>query len=324
MKMNIEHNESVIASATVKRSGTQNKSGWLYDLRRNTNLYLMVLPGLIGFIVFHYIPMYGIIIAFKQYDLVLGFMESPWVGFKHFQSFFNDPYAVRVIKNTLLLGFYSLLIGFWPPIILALLLNELTWKRWKKFFQSISYLPHFIAMVVVVGMMMDFLSINGVVNSVLLSMGFDKIAFFNESGYFRSLYIGSGIWQGIGWGSILYLAALTGIDPEQYEASYIDGASRLQRIWHISLPGMLPTITILLILHASDIINIGFEKVYLMTNPAIYEVGDVIQTYVYRRGIIDRNFSYATAVGLLNSAAAFLILYTANKASRALKQNSLW
>ncbi|NQX60511.1 ABC transporter permease [Paenibacillus qinlingensis] len=311
---------AVLTSPLERRRGV----GWLRELRLSGHLYLMVLPGVLGFLLFNYIPMYGIIIAFKQYDLILGFDGSPWVGLKHFQSFFADPYAVRVVKNTLLLGLYSLLFGFWPPILLALLLNELTSKWWKKFFQSVSYLPHFIAMVVVVGMMMELLGANGPVNLLLGSLGMEPIAFFNESSYFRTLFVGSGIWQGIGWGSILYLAALTGIDPELYEASYMDGANRFRRIWHISLPGMLPTITILFILHASDVINVGFEKAYLMSNPAIYEVGDVIQTYVYRRGIIDRNFSYATAVGLLNSVAAFLILYVTNRASRAMKQNSLW
>jgi putative aldouronate transport system permease protein len=294
------------------------------ELRRNGNLYLMVLPAVAGFIIFHYLPMYGIIIAFKKFDLILGYDASPWAGLRNFQSFLSDPFALRVVKNTLLLGFYSLLFGFWPPIVLALLLNELTSKRLKKIFQSISYLPHFIATVVVVGMMMELLGANGAVNLILQQIGLEPIAFFNQSQYFRSLYIGSGIWQGIGWGSILYLAALSGIDPELYEASYMDGANRFRRMWHISLPGMLPTITILFILHASDIINIGFEKVYLLSNPAIYDVGDVIQTYVYRRGIIDRDFSYATAVGLMNSVAAFLILYVANRASRAMKQNSLW
>ncbi|NOU62898.1 ABC transporter permease subunit [Paenibacillus sp. LMG 31461] len=322
MNDKLEENRAaaVLTSPLERRRGV----GWLRELRLSGNLYLMVLPGVLGFLLFNYIPMYGIIIAFKQYDLILGFDGSPWVGLKHFQSFFADPYAVRVVKNTLLLGLYSLLFGFWPPILLALLLNELTSKWWKKFFQSVSYLPHFIAMVVVVGMMMELLGANGPVNLLLGSLGMEPIAFFNESSYFRTLFVGSGIWQGIGWGSILYLAALTGIDPELYEASYMDGANRFRRIWHISLPGMLPTITILFILHASDVINVGFEKAYLMSNPAIYEVGDVIQTYVYRRGIIDRNFSYATAVGLLNSVAAFLILYVTNRASRALKQNSLW
>ncbi|WP_135556464.1 ABC transporter permease [Paenibacillus cymbidii] len=294
------------------------------ELKRNYILYLMVCPAVIGFFLFHYRPLYGITIAFKQYDLVLGFDRSPWVGLKHYISFFHDPYAVRVIRNTLVLGFYSILFGFWPPIVLALLLNEITSMRWKRLFQSISYLPHFIAMVVVVGMMVQLLGSNGPVNAILQQMGLEQIPFFNESGYFRTLYIGSGIWQGIGWGSILYIAALTGIDPELYEASYMDGANRFRRMWHISIPGLLPTITILFILHASDIINVGFEKVYLMLNPALYETGDVIQTYVYRRGIVERNFSFATAVGLMNSVASFLILYVTNRLSRKANGQSLW
>lgn len=284
----------------------------------------MVLPAVIGFFLFQYKPLYGIVIAFKDYDIVTGFAESPWVGMKHYISFFNDPYAVRVIRNTLILGFYNLVFGFWPPILLALLLNEMTSSRWKRIFQSISYLPHFIATVVVVGMLVQLLDSDGPVNLMLTSLGQEPIAFFNRDSYFRSLYVGSGVWQSIGWGSILYMAALAGVDPELYEASYIDGAGRFRRMWHISIPGMMPTISILFILSASDMINIGFEKVYLMLNPALYEAGDVIQTYVYRRGIVDRNFSFATAVGLLNSVVSFLILYLANRMTRRVNGQSLW
>jgi len=294
------------------------------ECKRNYNLYLMILPGVAGFLIFHYLPIYGIIIAFKDYDLIMGFNDSPWVGFRHFVSFFSDPFAVRVIKNTVILGSYTLLFGFWPPILLALLINELVSNKWKRFFQSVSYLPHFIATVVVVGMLMEFLSNRGIINSLIVGLGFEKISFFNDPQYFRSIYILSGIWQSVGWGSILYLAALTAVDPELYEASYIDGANRVQRMRHISFPGMLPTISILLILNASDIILVGFEKVYLLQNPAIYETADVIQTYVYRRGIIDRNFSYATAIGLLNGVTAFVILFIANRTSRLLKQESFW
>ncbi|MBD2847529.1 sugar ABC transporter permease [Paenibacillus sp. IB182496] len=304
------------------------RRGWPHSLtkeyRLNKHLYLMILPAFIGFITFHYVPLYGIVMAFKQYDLILGFQDSPWVGFKHFASFFNDPYSVRIIRNTLLLGFYSLLFGTLPPIILALMLNEFTNQRWKRIFQSISYLPHFIAIVVIVGMMVQLLGPDGIVNTMLVSLGLEQIYFFNQAEYFRTLYVTSGVWQGVGWGSILYLAALTGIDPELYEASYMDGANRFQRIWHISIPGIMPTIVILLILNASDVINVGFEKVYLMANPAIYETGDVIQTFVYRRGIVDRNFGFATAVGLLNSVTSFMILYAANRIARMTKQNSLW
>lgn len=293
-------------------------------LRKHALLYLMILPGTIGFIVFHYLSIYGILIGFQKYDLVLGMSASKWVGLEHFKTFFADPFATRIIKNTLLLGFYSLLWGFWPPIVLALLFNEMTSRRWKKIFQSVSYLPHFIAMVVIVGMMVQLLSPTGPINELLNSLGLPTLNFFTDPGFFRSLYVGSGIWQEIGWGAILYLAALTGIDPALYEAAYMDGANRLRRMWHISLPGMMPTISILLILSTSQIVNVGFEKVFLMYNPANYSVSDVVQTYVYRMGIENRNFSYATAVGLLNSVTAFIILWVANRASRALRQEALW
>ncbi|WP_207671234.1 ABC transporter permease [Paenibacillus cymbidii] len=316
-------NEATKAPQPATSAGNR-YGGIATAMKRNYVLYLMVLPAIVGFFLFHYKPLYGILIAFKQYDLVLGFDRSPWVGMKQYVSFFHDPYALRIIRNTLVIGSYSLLFGFWPPIVLALMLNELTSSRWKRWFQSISYLPHFIAMVVVVGMMVQLLKADGPVNLLLASIGIEPIAFFNDASYFRSLYIGSGIWQSIGWGSILYIAALTGIDPELYEASYMDGANRFQRIRHISIPGIMPTITILFILHASDIVNVGFEKAYLMLNPALYETGDVIQTYVYRRGIVERNFSFATAVGLLNSVASFLVLYAANRLSRRANGQSLW
>lgn len=290
------------------------------EMKKNYNLYLMILPGFLGFIIFHYFPIFGVSIAFKDYDLVMGFADSPFVGLKHFISFFRDLYFFRVLKNTLLLGIYSLLWGFWPPIVMALLLNEITSIRAKKFFQTVSYLPHFIAIVVIVGIMMQLLSVDGIVNHLRIQ----KISFFSNSKYFRTLFISSNIWKEVGWGSVLYLATITGIGAQLYEASYIDGANRFQRMWHVTLPGILPTIIIILILNTSRIINVSFEKVYLMQNPVIYEVADVMQTYVYRRGVINRNFSYATAVGLFNSVVSFAILYMANKFSRMIKQNSLW
>ena len=298
--------------------------GFTNELVKNKNLYLMILPGFIGFIVFHYLPLYGIIIGFKDYDIIMGFFSSPWVGFKHFINFFNDPYFGRIFSNTLILGISTLLWSFWPPILLALLLNEIGNSKIKKIYQTISYLPHFIAMVVIVGMMMELLGAKGIINNLLSLIGIEPIAFFNKPEFFRPLYIASGIWQGIGWGSILYLSAISGIDMELYEASYIDGANRFQRALYVTIPGILPTITILFILNSGSIINVGFEKVYLMQNPSIYETADVIQTYVYRKGIIDRNFSYATAIGLFNNILAFVILFISNRCSNLMKQNSLW
>lgn len=294
------------------------------DILMNYNLYLMVLPAFILFVLFSYLPMYGIIIAFKKYDIVLGFADSPWVGLKYFESFFKDPFVGRLIKNTLLLGFLNLFWGFWPPILLALMLSEMPSLRYRKFVQSVSYLPHFVSTVVIVGMLMDIFGTDGLINRFRESIGMESIAFFNRPEYFRSLYIGSGIWQGIGWSSIIYMSALSGVDTELYEAAYIDGASRLKRIIHISLPSILPVITILLIMNAANIVNVGFEKVYLMQNPAIYETSDVISTYVYRRGLVNRNFSFGTAVGLMNSIISFIIVYVTNRISRALDGATLW
>lgn len=307
------------------RNGRQLKDNWLTrDLKQNYNLYLMIALPFLLVVIFCYLPLYGIIIAFKDYELTAGYMESPWVGIKHFESFFQDPYCFRLIRNTILLGVYNLAWTFWPPIVLAILLNEVRGTWFKKIVQSISYMPHFVATVVVVGMLMELFGTGGVVNSVIVFFGGEEINFFNEPQYFRSLYIGSGIWQGVGFSSIVYLAALTGVDQEMYEAAYIDGANRFQRIWYISLPSILPVVTILLILNTSSVINVGFEKAYLMQNPAIYETSDVIATYLYRRGIVDRDFSYSTAVGLLNSVVSFIILFITNAAVKLLDGDSLF
>ena len=302
----------------------KNKNPLLQNIRKHYNLYLMILPATVLFIVFCYFPMYGIIIGFKDYDLIDGIMGSPFVGLEHFRNFFQDPYCFRIIKNTLIIGFLNLLWSFWPPVVLAILLNELKWMRAKKVIQTISYLPHFIAVVVIVGMMMEMLGPTGIVNNSLAALGFERINFFNEARYFRTLYIASGIWQGVGYNSIVYMAALSGIDQEQFEAAYIDGANRFQRIWYISLPGIVPVITVLLILNAATIVNVGFEKVYLMYSPATYETADVISTYVYRRGISKMDFSYGTAIGLLNSVTGFLILFVTNMVADKLNGTSLW
>ena len=308
----------------VKLKETKIKTTWRKDFKRNKSIYLMIAPVLLGFIIFKYLPLYGIIIAFKNYDIIMGFWDSPWVGLKYFRSFLTDPYAFRVVKNTLIIGVYSVLL-FWPSILLALLLNELRSKRLKKTIQSISYLPHFISTVVIVGMLMELLNPTGVVNNLIVALGGNRIAFFNKPDYFRTIYLVSGVWQGVGFSSILYLAALSGIDPQLYEAAEIDGASRFGRVIHVSLPGITPLITILLILSVANILShAGFEKVLLMQNPAIYKTADVISTYVYRRGIINRNFSYATTVGLLNSVVAFVLLYSSNKFSRRMGETSLW
>ncbi len=318
-------NASIQKANAVSSSQKTALQEWKRDFKRNYNLYLMALPALLLFIVFCYFPMYGIIIAFKNYDMAKGISGGDWVGFKYFIQFFKDPACWRLIRNTLSIGIYSLLWGFWPPILLAILLNETKLMGYKKTVQSISYLPHFISIVVIVGMLMEVLSPTGIVNQ-FRTWAFDakSIPYFNEAKYFRGLYIGSGIWQGMGWGSIIYLAALSGISSELYEAAMIDGANRFRRIWHISLPGILPVVTIILILNAASIVNVGFEKIQLMYQPLTYETADVISTYVYRRGITSLNFSYGTAIGLLNSVVAFAILYISNTVSKNMKGSTLW
>jgi putative aldouronate transport system permease protein len=228
------------------------------------------------------------------------------------------------VRNTFLIGLYGLLWGFWPPILLAIFLNEIRARVFKRVIQSISFLPHFIATVVIVGMMMEMLSTFGIVNDLLGRLGLPRIPFFADPRYFRSLYIGSDIWQSVGWGSILYLAALTGIDPELYYAAAIDGAGRFQRIRHITLPGLMPTIQIVLIFAVSDLTRVGFEKAYLMQNPGIYETADIIATYVYRRGLQEMNFSYGAAIGFIENVVALVLLLLANFASRRLTHSGLW
>jgi putative aldouronate transport system permease protein len=298
--------------------------GLVKELKKQYLLILMVLPAFLVILVFSYFPMYGVQIAFRDYKVSLGFSRSPWVGLKHFKAFFSNPFAYRIIKNTLLLGLYGLLWGFPMPIILALLFNEINNAAFKRVVQTISYLPYFLSTVIIVGMLKNFASNTGMFNQIAAFLGHEPIHFFGESSWFRTLYIGSGIWQGLGWGTIIYLAALSGVNAELYDAAAIDGANRFQRIWHISLPAILPTISILLILSTGGILGANFEKVMLMYNANIYDVADVIGTYVYREGIGGSRVSYSSAVGLFTSVVAFVLLFISNTVSDKLSGNSLW
>jgi len=284
----------------------------------------MIAPAIVLFAVFQYVPMYGITIAFKDYNIADGILGSEWAGLKHIYNFVNDPFFYRIIRNTLLINIYELIFAFPAPIILALLLNEVRSPFFKRFTQSISYLPHFISTVITVGILMKLASTDGVINHLLAFLGLPEQNFFGDAGWFRTLYIGSGIWQSVGWASIIYLAALTGIPDDLYEAARIDGAGRFQQIGYITLPGIMPTIVIIFILNIGSMLSVGFEKVYLMYNPAIYETADVISTYVYRRGIQGMDYSYAAAIGLFNAVIAFILLISANSASKRAGQNSLW
>jgi len=294
------------------------------DLRRHWFVYLLAVPVIAYYALFHYGPMYGLLIAFKDFQPSSGIWRSPWVGFEHFESFFNGIYFWRLIRNTILINVYELLFGFPAPIVLALLLNEIRVRLFKRVVQTVSYLPHFISIVVVTGMMFDFLSRTGFVNQLLGSFGIEPIDFMKEASWFKFLYVSSGIWQGIGWGSIIYLAALATIDPTLYEVSRIDGASRWKQAWHVSIPGIMPTIAILFILQMGNMLTVGSEKVLLLYNPLTYSTADVISTYVYRKGILEASYSYTAAVGLFNSVISFLLIVAANAFSKRISENKLW
>lgn len=295
------------------------------SVKRNWDLYLLILPVIAYYIIFHYIPMYGVQIAFKDFLANKGIWGSPWRGLKHFQRFFDSYYFWRLIKNTVGISFYSLALGFPAPILLALMMNEVKSKYFKKTVQTVTYAPHFLSTVVMVGMLFVFLNPQyGIVNKALGLFGKQPIAFMQEAAYFKHIYVFSGIWQNAGWSSIIYLAALTSIDPELHEAATVDGANRIQRIWHINIPGIMPTVIILLIMNTGSIMSVGFEKVFLMQNNLNMETSDVISTYVYRSGILGAQYSFSTAVGLFNSIINFTLLVVVNSISRKVSETSLW
>jgi putative aldouronate transport system permease protein len=294
-------------------------------LNRSKYLLLMFAPCLLYFLLFKYLPMFGIVISFKNYNLYKGIWASDWVGFKYYIMFFKNPDFFNLLRNTFLLGFYKLLFGFPAPIILALLLNEVKNALFKRFVQSVSYMPHFISNVVVASMALMFLSPSGgVINKLIQSLGFQPINFLIKPELFPPIYVLSEIWQHIGWETIIYLAALTSIDPMLYEAADMDGASRWKKLLHVTLPGIAPAIVILFILNVGKVLEIGFEKVFLMSNPATYSTADIISTYVYRVGLTQGNFSYAAAIDLFTGVISLIFIYTANYMSRKINQTSLW
>lgn len=295
------------------------------SLRRDRQLVFMLIPVVIFFAVFSYYPLYGILIAFKDYSISRGILGSPWAGLRYFRQFFPSPYFGRLLRNTVLISVYSLLWGFPIPILFALLLNEFKDGKFKRVIQTVSYLPHFISLVVICGILIDIFSPQGgVVNSLLYSLTGKRINFFGEPEWFRTMYVGSGVWQEFGWNSIIYLAAITGINPDLYEAARIDGAGRLRQIWHVTLPGIKPTILTLLILNLGNIMSVGYEKIILLYSPTTYETADVISTYVYRTGLLSQQYSYAGAVGLFNSAINIAILVLCNFAGKKLFGVGIW
>ncbi|MBM3187554.1 MAG: sugar ABC transporter permease [Chloroflexi bacterium] len=293
-------------------------------LKRDKYLYLLMLLPLAYFAIFHYVPMYGVTLAFKDFDVGKGILRSPWVGLKHFREFFSNPYSLKLVRNTLLLRLWDIAFGFPVPIVLALLLNELRSERFKRLVQTSSYLPHFMSLVVVCGMIVTFLASDGPINSVVRYFGGKPQPWLLRAEWFRPIFTFSGIWQSAGWESIIYLAALTGISLELYEAAMIDGANRWQRLLYITIPGIAPTVTIMFLLRIGQILTIGFQKVLLLYSGAVYETADVLGTYVYRRGILGADFSFATAVGLFQSAVGLVFIVVSNRLAKQVGETSLW
>lgn len=298
----------------------------LFYFMKSWQLWILVAPALIYLIIFRYYPMYGATLAFKEYDPWKGIMGSPWVGFKHFTNFFKSYMFLRVVGNTMLISLYSLALGFPFPIILAILVNELERRRFKKTVQMVTYLPYFISTVVMVTIITEALHPrNGIITLMLQFMGLGGSSnMMGDAGLFRTIYVLSGIWQHTGYSSIIYIAALSGVDPSLHEAAIVDGATKRQRIRHIDFPAILPTAVILLVLNAGRIMNVGFEKTFLMQNDMNLRTSEVIATYVYKVGLINANFSFATAVGLFNSLINLILLITMNRISRRISETSLW
>ncbi len=299
-------------------------AGLVREWRQYKFVYFMAIPMLAYYILFCYAPMYGATIAFRNFVPKLGINGSPWVGLKHFQSFFNNVYFERLLTNTVLLSVYNLLFGFPAPIVLAIMLNEVRQNWFKRTVQTISYLPHFISVMVICGMIVDFTSSSGIISDLLALFGIKRQTMLLNPALFRPIYVISEIWQGVGWGSIVYLAALTAIDPTLYEAARIDGAGKLKQIWHVTLPGITPTIVVMLILKLGAMMSVGSDKILLLYNSNTYSTADVISTFVYRKGLLENNFSFSTAVGLFNSAINFALVIGANYISRRINETSLW
>ena len=288
-------------------------------------LQSMVIPGLVFLVIFAYIPLIGLVIAFQDFDLFLGAANSPWVGLKHFIAFFTSDSFWTLMKNTLGISFLKLIFGFPAPIILALLCNEIRQEKTKRVFQTVTYLPHFISWVVIAGMVINFTSVpDGVINAALSKFGAEPIAFLQKPQYFRSIIVISDIWKEIGWGTIIYLAAISGVSSDMYEAATIDGANRLQRIIYITLPSIMSTVVVMLIMRLGSVLKNGFEQIFLLYNATVYDVADVFETFTYRIGMIDGRYGFATAVGLFQSVVGLVFILSANKLAKKFGGGGLW
>lgn len=294
------------------------------DFKRNYELYFLAIPVLLFYLIFCYRPILGVYMAFTEFKPKFGIFGSPFVGLRHFRDFFGSMYFARLLKNTFVISATSIIIGFPAPILLALMMNEVRVKWFYKTVQTISYMPHFISMVVICSMIKSFVSDTGIVGSLVNQFSGGNSSLLNVPGYFVPIYVLSEIWQEIGWGSIIYISALMGIDQELYEAAQIDGAGRLKQTLHITLPGIMPTVVVMLIIRLGNILGVGYEKIILLYNEAIYSTSDVISTFVYRKGLLEMNYSYSVAVGLFNSVISMIFLFGSNWISKKFQETALW
>jgi putative aldouronate transport system permease protein len=300
------------------------RNGYLHNIVHNKILYLMALPVIAYYVIFCYLPMYGVVIAFQDYIPARGISGSNWVGVKHFASFFTSTYFPRLVRNTLSINIKELLFSFPVPILFAILLNEVRSVRFRRISQSITYMPHFISTVVICGLLVDFTKSTGVLTNLFVVLGMDRVNMLSVSKYFQGLFIGSIVWQSFGWDSIIYFAALTGIDPMLYDAARVDGADRFKQIIHVTLPGIAPTIVILMLLRIGSMMSVSWDRIILLYNPLTYDTADVLSSYVYRIGLTKMQYSFATAVGLFNSVINIILLISANQLSKRVSENSLW
>lgn len=316
---------SKITGAKIKNPGFKKEKGVLEHIMLNKSLYILLVPGLIYYLIFYYFPMYGITMAFKDFDMFSGLFSSDWVGLMHFKQLLQSDTFLIVFRNSVLISSYKLLINFPTPLMLAILLNEVRNVYFKKTIQTIVYLPYFLSWVVIAGLVVNLLSPStGVINTLLKSMGNEPINFLANKLYFRTIIVLSDLWRTLGWNTVIYLAALAGIDPSLYESAKIDGASRFQQIIRITIPSIQSTIIVLLLLKIGNIMNNGFEQIFLLSNPMVYDVGDVFETYVYRLGLVEARYDFSTAVGLFKSALAFIMLLSANTLARKFGERGIF
>ena len=319
----MQMNSSLPRGKSAARSEQLGGGAW-NRIMRYKHIYIILFPTLLFYLIFCYAPMFGAVIAFQKFSITKGFLDSPFVGLENFRNFLNNYKFWQLMRNTLSINVLGLIFAFPAPIIFALLMNELRCQWFKKTVQTITYMPHFISVVVVSSMVLSFVASDGFINTIRGVFGGEAIQFMTQPKYFWGIYVISDIWQGLGWGSIIYMAALASVDVQLYEAATIDGAGRWKQLLHVTLPGIASTITILLIMRIGQMLTIGYEKIMLLYNPTIYETADVISTYVYRRGLLERDYSYSTAVGLFNSTINFILLLTANYVSKRVSGNGLW